>query len=166
MKKSIIFKRPGITLENKKKLKALKRKGFYFIKGYKIDDVPLQFTHFYDEYLRFKIVAWPGAGGKDPLSLQFSFFRDSVKESRIKVSHPPLLDSSNANSIKEYKQIRQKNKEILKESKGYINLRYSTMEKVPSIYFESIDEEDLPLFIGDSKSWTHLKDLLGFISNN
>jgi len=171
MKKTLAIKGSELPKEMKKKLHSLVRSSFYFIKGFKIDDVPLQLTHFYKGYLRFKIIAWPSEDKEEHLSPYYSCFsiisskKERIRMSRIKMSHAPLEKIPHSESrTNKFKTIK-KNNTTLSNAKGYINLWYSTLKKAPYITFENILKEDLPLFIGNSKNWTHFKDILGFISN-
>jgi hypothetical protein len=161
MRRSIVLS--GIdNPEVRSKVNTLKRKSFYFVKGYLIDDVPLQLTHFYKDYLRFKILAWPehSANGKYLVKT-----KDIIRQSRIKVGRPPLTKSNHSMSKKERFEIRRQRREAFAQRKAYINLNYGTLQKAQYITFEEILYEDLPLFISDASEGTHLKDVLGVKTN-
>lgn len=155
----------------KDRLRLLKRNELYFVKGYKIDEVPLQLTHFYEKYLRFKVIAWPykspslnSVSSIMPLvsSIQKTNADYSIRLSRLKRSGPPKLKINHSMSIKEIRRRRVANlTRLYKKIKVYINLNYSTLEKCDYISFEKISFEDLPLFISDANPATHLNSLLG-----
>jgi len=156
------------------KVKKLSRKSFYFIKGYKIDDIPLQFTHFYKEYLRFKILSWPTEESQEvsttatpfgPISYQRPSGLHKIRMLRIKRGMPPK-EKITCGTKQTRLDRMQAHLKRLNSMKGFINLRYTTMQKAPYITFEEIPFEDLPLFIGSSHTWTHLKDILGVSNNN
>ena len=171
MKKMLAINGSDLPKEMKKKLSALQRGSFYFIKGFKIDDVPLQLTHFYKGHLRFKILAWPTEEKAEnlppsqiPIIPRLSI-KEMIRRSRIKMAHAPLEKMSRIQSKVERFEVVRRNRIIRSSAKGYVKLRYSTLKKAPYITFEKIPAEDLPMFIGDSENWTHLKDVLGIISN-
>jgi len=57
--------------------------------------------------------------------------------------------------------IHKENQAKKMDVKGYVNFSYNTLKKAEYITFEKIADEDLPLFIGDTKKWTHLTNVLG-----
>jgi hypothetical protein len=144
------------------KVKSLKRGSFYFVRGYKIDEIPLQLTHFYRSCIRFKILAWPG--DDFIVDLKYPLLRiktNGALISRIKRGHAPKIVYCPGTSNEKKNEIRNENIRRISETKGYINLWYDTLGKVPSIRFEEIPFDDLPLFINGSKKWTHLTSVLG-----
>jgi hypothetical protein len=145
------------------KVKKLNRLSYYFIKGHKMDDVPVQLTHFYKDHLRFKVVAFPTPSKIPDEAVLRLRFRDKgleIKKSRLKFSRPPALKVCREMSKKE--KIRRTRHNKSRPTKAFINLRYSTLMKAPYISFDEIDYSDLPLFMGSSREWTHLKEILGF----